>query len=318
VIESVTVVLSADNKYAMPLTVAARSVISSFEVGRPLAICVLDMGIDGENRAKLERSLRAPNVRILWVDSLRERVAHLPNTWAQITRATYARLYIPEVLPSSTRALYLDCDVIARRSVGELFDLDMNGRAALAVPDMQSPFVSSPYAVPLWFEAGRAASEPNFNAGVMLMDLIAWRERGVCEATLRYLTDGRHHFAQDQEAINVILAGNIGLLDPRWNQQSEFYLKQYEVLLPYTRAEREEIRENPFITHYSNAKKPWHYGYEHPRLHEWFAALDQTAWAGWRPRQTVKERAIEVLQQCREIARHGKRSLRAGFRPAEG
>jgi lipopolysaccharide biosynthesis glycosyltransferase len=92
-------------------------------------------------------------------------VAHLPNTWAQITRATYARLYISEVLPSSTRALYLDCDLIARRSVGELFDLDMNGKAALAVPDMQSPFVSS-----------------------------------------------------HQKAINVIRAGNIGFLDPRWVQ----------------------------------------------------------------------------------------------------
>jgi len=75
------------------------------------------------------------------------------------------------------------------------------------------------------------------------------------------------------------------LSDPRW--------KQCEFLPPHTRAEREDFCENPFITHYSNAKKPWHYGYEHPRLHEWFALLNQTAWAGCRPKQAVKERAIE-------------------------
>jgi lipopolysaccharide biosynthesis glycosyltransferase len=103
------------------------------------------------------------------------------------------------------------------------------------------------------------------------------------EAALAYLTDGRHYFGQDQEALNVVLAGRIGELDPRWNQQSELFLKEYEVILPFTRELIKDLSENPWITHYSNKRKPWHFGHEHPLLQEWFAYLDQTAFAGWRP-----------------------------------
>ena len=74
-------------------------------------------------------------VTVHWVVSVLGKVEHLPNTWA-ITRATYARLYIPDVVPESTgRAIYLDCDVIVRRCVGDLFGSDMGGDAAMAVPE---------------------------------------------------------------------------------------------------------------------------------------------------------------------------------------
>jgi lipopolysaccharide biosynthesis glycosyltransferase len=282
--ETVVVVLSADNDYARPLATAAHSVIATLPAERQLDLYVLDMGLDADNRSLVERSVADVRTTVHWVDSLRDKVGHLPNTWTEITRATYARLYIPDVLPRDVaRAVYLDCDVIARRSVGELFDVDMEGRAAMAVPDVQSPFVTSPLGVPRWFESGRSPGDLNFNCGVMLMDLVAWRQESVRDAALAYLTDGRHYFAQDQEALNVVLAGRIGQLDPRWNQQFELFLREYEVTLPYPRELLTELATNPWITHYSNKKKPWHYGNQHPLVHEWFEHLDQTAFAGWRP-----------------------------------
>ena len=196
----ITVVLAGDNKYALPLTVAARSVAATLEPCQHLDLCVLDMGIDAENRAKMEASFKLPGVDVIWVDSLVDRVANFPNTWPIITRATYARIYIPEVLPDVERALYIDCDVLARRNVGELFHAEMNGYWALASPDVQAPFV--PFGVPNWYAVGRSAGDLNFNAGVLLMDLDAWRREGLTESLLRYLTDGRHLRAQDQEAIN--------------------------------------------------------------------------------------------------------------------
>ena len=181
---------------------------------------------------------------MIWVDSLVERVANFPNTWPIITRATYARIYIPEVLPDVERALYLDCDVLARRNVGELFHAEMNGYWALASPDVQAPFV--PFGVPNWHAAGRSAGDLNFNAGVLLMDLDAWRREGLTESLLRYLTDGRHLRAQDQEAINAVLGCRIGEMDPRWNQQAEIFWEgiqyHYEAFLPYTCECLAEIR----------------------------------------------------------------------------
>jgi len=291
--DEVTVVFAADNAYSRPLTTAARSVIATLAPVHRLRLCVLDMGIDAQNRAAMESTFENERVELLWVDSLRDRVVDLPNTWTAITRATYGRLFIPEVLPGSVeRALYLDCDVMARRSVGDLFFADMNENAALATYDVQSPFVSTVSAVPLWFDAGRSADDPNFNAGVMLMDLAAWRSDDLSGEALRYLTDGRHHFAQDQEAINVVLAGRIGQMDPRWNQQAEIFWAEHAVTQPYGSDFLALVRADPWIVHFSNSSKPWNYGVEHPFLDEWYANLDQTAYAGWRPHGPTRKQRI--------------------------
>ena len=171
----------------------------------------------------------------------------------------------------------------------------MRGAAALGSQDAQSPFVSSPAGVPLGFDAGRAADEPNFNAGVMLMDLTQWRASGVTDATLRYLTDGSHHFGQDQEALNVVLAGRIGRMDPRWNQQTEIFWPEYNALQPYARATVEKICAELWIIHFANGPKPWAYECTHLWREEWFKYIDQTAFGPWRPAGPTRvQRTVKV------------------------
>ena len=51
-----------------------------------------------------------------------------------MSRATYARLLLPELVPSSvTRLLYLDCDIVVLRDIGELFDERLDGSLLAAV-----------------------------------------------------------------------------------------------------------------------------------------------------------------------------------------
>jgi lipopolysaccharide biosynthesis glycosyltransferase len=310
----VTVVLAGDQNYAMPLAVAASSVISTLDPRYRLQLCVLDMGIEPASRKLMEETFDKPGVETRWVDTLKDRVGHLPHTFGFITRATYARLYIPSVLPDTEkRALYLDCDTLARRSVSELFFADMDGAAAMGSPDVQSPFVSSTYAVPYWADRGRQADDLNYNAGVLLMDLDVWRKERINERALEYLTDGRHHFAQDQEAINAVLPGQIKQMDPRWNQQSEIFQKQYEVIQPFSRDVLKQIMEDPWLIHYCNVVKPWHYGFAHPFLSEWYAALDQTAFAGWRPSRS--RHIAKVTYQASRVAA-GKAARGLGLRKA--
>src|SRR5262252_9157634 len=97
-------------------------------------------------RARSRARLTLPSVSLRWIDSLRGRVDDFPNTWPIITRATYARLFIPEVLPEVDRVVYLDCDVLVRRDLGALFDSDMGTNWVLGSPDVQAPFV--PFGVP--------------------------------------------------------------------------------------------------------------------------------------------------------------------------
>jgi len=280
----IDVVLAADDNFSLPLAVALLSVISSLREGIGVRAHILNMGITPANRAKITTAADRPNAQVNWVDTLAGHVSHLPNTWKSITRATYARLFITDVLPADvSRALYLDCDVLVRRSVHELVTSDMGGHAALGVADAGSPFVCSHYGVPWWFRNGRRADEPNFNAGVIAMDLDVWRQEDYGKQCLEYLADGRHEVAQDQEAINSILGNRIGTVDPRWNVQSELYQREFEMTLPYGPELIEQMKNDPWIVHFSTQTKPWSYGCDNPYAGEWAALLDQTPYRGTRP-----------------------------------
>jgi lipopolysaccharide biosynthesis glycosyltransferase len=183
----------------------------------------------------------------------------------------------------------------------------MAGKWVLGSPDVQAPYV--PFGVPHWFEQGRSASDLNFNAGVLLMDVGAWREHDVTGRLLRYLTGGQHLRAQDQEAINAVLAGRIGEMDPRWNQQAEIFWQgiqyHYEAFLPYGGETLAAVREDPWLVHFSSHPKPWRYDCEHPYLDEWFAVLDRTEFAGWRPPTPSR-----LQQAVRRLGRNGLRRVR--------
>jgi lipopolysaccharide biosynthesis glycosyltransferase len=302
----IAIVLAADDNFARPLAVTIRSIIANLGPSRTLRLWILDMGIAAGNRDLLHGILSDSRVKVTWDDSLVDRVDHLPNTWTAISRATYARLFLAEVAPQDAeRVLYLDTDLVVRRCVGDLFDSDLNGSVALAVPDGRVPFVSASWGVPWWYEAGRSADDLNFNAGVMLIDLAQWRRLDVSTAALAYLTDGRHYTGQDQEALNATLAGRIMPVDPRWNQQTHIFTKDFEAILPYTREVVSLIKTEPWIVHFSTPEKPWMYGNDHPFAHEWFRCLDETPFAGWRPAPPPRRmRAVaSVRRAARPLAR---------------
>ena len=282
----VRVAFATDDGYARPLAVAGGSVIRHLGKDRSLELYVLDMGISKLNRRKIEESFASPQVKVSWITGRQEAVSGLPSGGPWITRSTYARLLLPDVLPAHVdRVLYLDCDLVVRRCIGELYDLEFDGAVALAVQAMGTPFVCSLWGVGGWFESGRAASDINFNAGVMLMDLTAWRREQIGQIALGYARacDPDHPLVADQESLNATFGPRIRSIDPRWNQQSELFSNVHASLLPYSRERLNILRSDPWVIHYSQASKPWQADCSHPWVNEWYRNLDETAYRGWRP-----------------------------------
>jgi lipopolysaccharide biosynthesis glycosyltransferase len=283
----VTVFLAADEGFSRPLAVTVRSLVAHLTPGRSLALHLCDMGLSPRSRALIERVAQHPDVRVRWIDDLLQKVAHLPQSWTHISAATYARLFIPALLPGSVgKALYLDCDLIVRRCVGELFDTAIDRYAAMAVANAGAPYVSSPLGLPYWSRSGRRADEVNFNAGVLLMNVAAWRDDDVTGAALNYLAKD-HVFQGDQAAINAVLPGRIGELDPRWNQQTGHFTRALQAALPYSDEQFEWLLSDPWIVHFTTDVKPWHFRSTHPFRREWFARLDETPYRGWRPSRSA-------------------------------
>jgi len=296
----VTVVLNADDRFSRPLAVTIRSIVSQLSPERTLDLYVCDMGITPANRSRIESVAQHDRVNFRWISSLAEKTSNLPADIKHISRAAYGRLFIPKVLPPDTeKVLYLDCDLIVRRCVGDLFDTPIGDFAAMGVADAGSPFVSSVYGVPFWVRYGRAADEVNFNSGVLLLNLPVWREEDFTAAAIAYLTDGRHRFLHDQESINAVLPGRIGHIDPRWNQQTENFEERFQATLPYSEDELRGLLKDPWIVHFTTSVKPWHYESTHPFRDEWFRNLDETPYRGWRPKrsQYLAGQASKVMRR---------------------
>lgn len=305
----VRVVIAADDGYARPLAVTARSVIANFANDRDLELYVIDIGISSEMRASIAASLQHPRTTINWVTGAEDILRGLP-TVGWFTTATYARVLIPDLLPGSVdRVIYLDSDTVVRRSVDTLFDTDLGGHLALAAPDQGAPFVTSQYGLAHWFEAGRAPSDINFNAGVMLMDVEGWRRENVRESALEYVRSDRYWRNVDQEAINAVAGHRFGPIDPHWNLQGEIYVEECAVVLPYSSEQVDALKRDPWIIHYSLGAKPWMHGCTHPWAREWFKYLDQTAFVGWRPPgPTLRQRSFSNLRRV-----GGKAARRLGL-----
>lgn len=89
---------------------------------------------------------------------------------------TYARMLVPDLFPDLDRALYLAVDVLVRRDLSQLLDLQFDGALVAAVQDLDLPTLGTHN----WIgenlpieEFGLPADAPYFNSGVFFMDLAA-------------------------------------------------------------------------------------------------------------------------------------------------
>jgi lipopolysaccharide biosynthesis glycosyltransferase len=274
---------AADDRFGMPLAVMLRSAIDNLGPGRRVRAMVIDGGIAPWTKRRVLRSLDADRIEVRWLSPDRRRLARVKVT-GHIRVASYFRLLVPELVPPSCpRAIYLDSDVVVEGDLGALWDLDLSGYPVAAAQDMCTPWLSSRYGLSNWQALGFAAEDGYFNAGVMLMDLDAWRTEKVGEAVIAYVEANPAHVRfWDQDGLNVVLHGRWLRLDPRWN----LTMQPGQPL----RDEDRPVVDAPFVTHYLSTHKPWDVGCAHPRRDVFFRHLDRTDWAGWRPSDALGDR----------------------------
>ena len=279
--ERIVVASAADDGFAMPLAVMLRSALETLSESHVIETYVLDGGISAENRERLERSLASPRIELRFVAPGPQALAGIRHP-RHVSRTIFFRILAPELLPASiSRVIYLDADVRVTSDLARLWAEPQRGLPVLAVRDAGALTLSSPRGLLNYRELGLAPELAYFNAGVMTLDLALWREEQLAGQLLRYLE--RHAHANrwwDQDALNAVLAGRWGELDPRWNQIPQFWEPAVGDTDPFPPALRELVIRDPWIVHYSTGSKPWHWGCTHPAREGFFEVLDRTAWAG--------------------------------------
>jgi len=281
--DPVHVAAACDENYAMALAAMLASVGTSLGEQRRVVVHVLETGLADQTRLRVENRLQ-PRLELNWTTIDAGRLRSLGATLRRfdtVSLQSYYRLLLPEVLSSVLqKVIYLDCDLVVNRDVGELWDSDVNGTCLLAVPELiaGSRFVSSKAGIRLHRELGLPADLRFFNSGVMVINLERWRELRIAQRALIYLREAGEHLRwHDQEAINAVVSGDWRALDPRWNVTMHAFRETND------RAMHASLINDSFILHYNAAIKPWHHDFRLGGRELFFRHIDSTAWAGWRP-----------------------------------
>lgn len=246
----IQIACTIDAAYLLPLCGMLASLFKH-QSGRGLLIHVfIPPGLTQE-AAMLERFIRQngaePAIHEVDPSSFTALTLH----YAHFSAANFYRLLIPSMLPGLERVLYLDCDLLVRAPLDELFDAPLQGAPLGAVPDAYPPADCKRLGLPLEYSY--------FNSGVLLMDLPAMRQHRIALKALAHLSEhnGNRDLCRyaDQDGLNVAAAGHWHRSPETWNFNI-YHAMQDPAGLPEPR--RTLLSKGPAIVHFSDRRKPWH------------------------------------------------------------
>ncbi len=202
--------------------------------------------------------------------------------WPEVSRypkSIYYRFFIAHKIPKYVNyILYLDCDIIVRDSLKELYEIDLNNRIIAAVLD-RTPFeVETMNRLRLPIEKGY------FNSGVLLIDAPKWRKENVTSELCKLIHKYSNKLVYpDQDVLNLFFNDNWKKLHLRYNLQQGFIYEHTKLYWPYFE-ELHEAQSNPAIIHFSGVK-PWYHECCNPYKQLWLDVASKTPWKDYVPQR---------------------------------
>ena len=283
----VHIAITTDENYLQHAGVMLASLFANARERRFVVHCVTSSA-GTPDWAKLEGMVfRAGHqLRVLTPDDVSLRNLKISD---HATTAVYYRLLLPELMdPAVSRVLYLDCDMVVKGDVTELWNADVDGCALAAVRD---PFFTA------YEKLGIPPGRGYFNSGVMLINLDHWREHGHAARVVAYIRDNPEKItAWDQDGLNAVLHSQWLELHPRWNVQTILFEHEGRNL-PVPREVLLECLATPAVIHYTAKFKPWHRLCEHPRKHEYYRYLAGTPWKNSGPAESASSPLKNILKR---------------------
>ena len=172
---------------------------------------------------------------------------------------TYYRFLVTDIIPpEENRVLWLDIDIIVKKSLYEFYYQDFEGKMVAVCKSINK----NPET--LLKRLGCPVGTVYFNAGVILFNLELIRRNYKVGDFFSYFASHKENITWlDQDILNGVFALQTKNHDyRRYNYQmfSDDCLQK---------AELEYIENNTAIIHYIGAKKPWHSGYHNPCKKYW-------------------------------------------------
>lgn len=237
-----------DDNYLIPACIMLESLMKTNEDMHFIAHTFTD-DLSEKSIQKLKKTLEdGGSELVLHVlpEHAKELIQNAP-TLKHISMATYYRLFLPYVIDESVRkVLYLDCDILVRRSVKGLFRKTDPGIVIVGAADINEED-----------HAKRIGVDIYVNTGVLTMDMIGIRKmytmENMAEEISNTISQPIKIIMGDQDIINLIFAGHIQKVSNIYNFQRLIH-KAYCLKNP-------SLVRSTVIAHFITGDKPWHNDY---------------------------------------------------------
>ena len=297
--ETIYLAASSDDNYAQHVGVMLQSLLRNTQTPESICCYLISCGISTENQQFLHDVANKFNAQLHIITTDESKYQNLPTLRYGI--AAYQRLLLPDYLPDNIeKVIYLDADTLVLDDIRKLWTIDLTGKPLGAVENL------SPKACK---NLGFKRTE-YFNSGMLVIDLIRWRQQNIYKRTLAFIRENLHKLRYfDQCALNYIFFGQWHKLPLRWNQQADIYgvLKKYAQGCGYSTDELRQAITHPGIVHFIGEQKPWMLNCFHPFKKHYRHYLQQTPWAG---RPFTDESTSQRIKHIFSIKKHWRQWCR--------
>lgn len=261
-----TIVFAFNDKYCKYFSTALQSLISNSNPGENYDIIAFNTDIDEENKKLLYKML-PPNFSLRFFDMMEYLNDHFTglklitlNNWSV---EMYYRIFIPFVMKSYEKVLYLDSDIVVDCNIGELFKIDFEGKEIIAVRDTFPQTINFCKKIERYeyirYYLNLENEKNYFNSGMIFFNLKNInKEDYYLRVTKAFNLEKL--FYPDQDILNVVFKNSTKFVSSKWNfccgelawNKNFLNLICGEYLKDYT-----DSMEKPKIIHYTSPRKPW-------------------------------------------------------------
>lgn len=258
----IPVCLSSDKHYVQHLSVTMASILANKAPTETLVFYILESGFTEKDYQTINALKGIHDFEVHYFPVQHKILEVFPISKKDlVTIATYFRLFIPELIPHEDRIIYLDCDIVVRHALGELYNMDFRDNYLLGVRDIDSRGNNR-----------RMKTKRYVNAGVLLMNCKKMRQDDIYQRFIDFiLTEKERIQWHDQDVIAATLDGHVGYIDSKWNGQIGRLPKD----MRFSRL------NETYILHYIGATKPWLPYQDAHFIEEYFKYLRLTPFANY-------------------------------------
>lgn len=240
----VPIFFATDDNYAPFLAVTFKSILdnASKDFSYKFYVLTTDLSSNYEKRIK-EFESEDVKVEFIFLKDTIEKIKAKFHLRDYYSIETYYRFFIANMFPQYDKVLYCDCDVIVLGDIAELYNHNIDKYLVGACPEevMTEVKIFGDYVE----QALDVDCEKYFNAGVMLMNLKAFREENIEEKFFDMLQKYTFRVTQDEDYLNVLCKGKVKLFHLGWNKTA----------FKNDKFDDKDLR----LIHYKIHWKPWHY-----------------------------------------------------------